>query len=1503
MNRNTYLCAAAVYTVWLTGDAYSTNRIVSPSGSDSNAGTLYSPLKTIQKAADIAMPGDTVLIRGGTYREQVVLPRSGTAASPITFKAYPDETVVLSGGDPIAGWTVHNGDIWKATVDWDVGTDGVGNTVFVSGDLKYEARQGAENDLLDPNDWGQVPSGRLASGASSVALDDLIGFGNDYWNGASILIQVQDWSFVTRTIADYVSASGTVVFNTPLDAVGQKQVNLYYIYKSLKALDKPGEWYKQAGVNTLYYQVSPGQNPNNLDIEFRRREYAFDASSRSYIHIEGLTFRGVSIKSNSATDYNVYQDNVFHAYNRGGAGRFSVNGDFNIIRDNEFTEAYETALYIGGMRNDLVNNYIHNAGLQQTATVLEAENATELFICRNTFKRFGRGLMDGYPIRSEISCNMIEDGGRTSWDTGFFDSDGGNGNNSSSIFHHNVLRNCDNRGYFKGFYGRNNNLVIHHNMFYNWNGKLPIPLDTIGIDFRQVYHNTVIGPPPNGFLDARRAIQTRHNNNLQVSLDDMAAIGVDMRGNALYSPADFVDFINHDFRLAGGSSAIDVGIVLPGINDGANGSSSYTGAAPDAGALELGESMWPVGHDFTNKPNPLFNWFFIPGMNLNDDSNFSQGLGDWSAAAGTPVAADFNSWNLKGEPLFPDSNNSLTGFFRTKSVELNPGEGIQRTFTGLKPGTTYTVGVEARIIQEVVRRGDQFDGSAGTISTGDYRGQYFASGLSSGEWIRFDNINFGDAGQYDQIEILQSRDAQFDSVAGATVRIHLDSPGGTLLATFDKPLDEWYWYRQRLELPAVSGVHSIYVSVGGANAQNMAISAVRLLQESVPVGDKLTVTASSPGTPAVARQIGASVWRDTYEIFSFQSGSGADSATINISNGGRVNGYVDRVFLAEGNLIPWDPENIAFTDGIATQSSTDGPSRAELAIDESSATASITQNQSNSWWQVTFPQVFGIGRIELQNVSSASCANLGNFTVSIWAGDPDSGGTLLWSKAFFTAGGHVYKGGTLRISGDEIGADGLTRLGNAIGNVVRLHLNGFNHNGNGVLSLAKVRVMESDLAPARNNLALAGTAVQSSDHYVSYRLATDAINGRMIPQADFTHTADDSQAWWQVDLRQASPIHQIVLVNREDSASRLTNFRVSVWDGDPTAGGTELWGKTYNYSSSAPPISTGSIGPGGVLQINGGTTSGGVRLDQVSGGRFVRVQLNGANFLSLGEVQVWRPDALQRFVFGSNQLNLDLGTSDSPVQSGWNRVSPNSHGDIWWDGSVTAADRTSGGNLNRDFVQGESKASLNVTLTNGVWAGTLVMGDQTTAHDNMMVWAQGQLIGNGINTVAGGQTNLSFQVDVTDGQLNLQFDDAGGSDPSWLVNSLTLRWVSADTDMDGDGMPDWWEELYFNGPTQALATADSDLDGFAEYEEFVAGTLPNDAASKFTIVSVDNTPQGLVLRWAPSVADREYDVLRTSALGSPFSVISSNLVYPRDSYTNSSPNDTRGMYRIGVRRP
>jgi parallel beta-helix repeat protein len=61
-----------------------------------NPGTEQAPWRTIQKAADTLMPGQTVLVRGGLYMEArnftvVDIDRSGTQNAWLTFKAYPGE--------------------------------------------------------------------------------------------------------------------------------------------------------------------------------------------------------------------------------------------------------------------------------------------------------------------------------------------------------------------------------------------------------------------------------------------------------------------------------------------------------------------------------------------------------------------------------------------------------------------------------------------------------------------------------------------------------------------------------------------------------------------------------------------------------------------------------------------------------------------------------------------------------------------------------------------------------------------------------------------------------------------------------------------------------------------------------------------------------------------------------------------------------------------------------------------------------------------------------------------------------------------------------------------------------------------------------------------------------------------------------------------------------------------------------------------------------------------
>ncbi|HEY7529818.1 MAG TPA: dockerin type I domain-containing protein [Gemmatimonadota bacterium] len=75
---------------------------VSTRGSDSGSGTSSSPFRTVQKAADVARPGDTILVHGGTYSGQVRITRSGTASAPITLKPAGDGTVTLTASLPTA---------------------------------------------------------------------------------------------------------------------------------------------------------------------------------------------------------------------------------------------------------------------------------------------------------------------------------------------------------------------------------------------------------------------------------------------------------------------------------------------------------------------------------------------------------------------------------------------------------------------------------------------------------------------------------------------------------------------------------------------------------------------------------------------------------------------------------------------------------------------------------------------------------------------------------------------------------------------------------------------------------------------------------------------------------------------------------------------------------------------------------------------------------------------------------------------------------------------------------------------------------------------------------------------------------------------------------------------------------------------------------------------------------------------------------------------------------
>ena len=89
-----------------TGPTY----YVATNGLDSNSGTVSAPFATIQKAHDVAVPGDTIYVRGGTYNisKGIDFTRGGSSGKPIKLFAYPGEVPVLnaSGIATVDTWVI-----------------------------------------------------------------------------------------------------------------------------------------------------------------------------------------------------------------------------------------------------------------------------------------------------------------------------------------------------------------------------------------------------------------------------------------------------------------------------------------------------------------------------------------------------------------------------------------------------------------------------------------------------------------------------------------------------------------------------------------------------------------------------------------------------------------------------------------------------------------------------------------------------------------------------------------------------------------------------------------------------------------------------------------------------------------------------------------------------------------------------------------------------------------------------------------------------------------------------------------------------------------------------------------------------------------------------------------------------------------------------------------------------------------------------------------------------
>jgi uncharacterized repeat protein (TIGR01451 family) len=332
--------------------------------------------------------------------------------------------------------------------------------------------------------------------------------------------------------------------------------------------------------------------------------------------------------------------------------------------------------------------------------------------------------------------------------------------------------------------------------------------------------------------------------------------------------------------------------------------------------------------------------------------------------------------------------------------------------------------------------------------------------------------------------------------------------------------------------------------------------------------------------------------------------TGVITNTATVSGGGEININNDLATDPTTIGINQTPGNIALHKA-ATQSSTLFgylTAGAAAAVDGntdgifSDGSVTATNPELNAWWQVDLGVSTAIGSIVIWNRTDCCGSRLNDYWVFV-SDTPfaptDSPATLQNRYATWSSHQTTVPNPSIAIPAG------------AQGRYVRVQLTGTDY-----LSLAEVQVFPGVLKVS--NLALNKPATQSST-LAGYPTASaaSAVDGNQdgnFFNGSVTHTNLETNAWWQVDLGGSTTVNSIAIWNRTDCCgSRLADYWIFVSDTPFAAADTPFTlqnrpGVWSSHQTTAPSPSA--------------TIPAGAH------GRYVRVQITSANYLSLAEVQV-----------------------------------------------------------------------------------------------------------------------------------------------------------------------------------------------------------------------------------------------------------------------------------------
>jgi parallel beta helix pectate lyase-like protein/cellulose/xylan binding protein with CBM9 domain len=394
------LLSTAIASLLLCTPALAADLYVATDGSDAwtgkraepNAGRTDGPFATLERARDEVRKlkggkagGITVHIRGGVYVLEKPLSLSaadsGSAKTPITYRAYRDEQVTLTGGKEVTGFKPYRDEILQC----DVKTLGLEKLKPVTADRNEGDVPACElfvagkrMDLARwPNHFPDHPRGgewtyiAAAPETGSRTQFSYLGDRPRNWKRPEEA-QVHlwpwwDWFDQYVGIQAIDAEKGEITLASPTHYALQPY-RRFYVRNVFEELDAPGEWYLDRKAGTLYfYPPAPGEQGKVYVSVLNNLVTLKDAA---YVTLRDLTLeccRGTAVAMNGGTHSRVAGCVI---RNTGTGGISITGGTANGAVGNDIYDTGRGGISLaGGDRASLTpakhyadNNHIHHYG-------------------------------------------------------------------------------------------------------------------------------------------------------------------------------------------------------------------------------------------------------------------------------------------------------------------------------------------------------------------------------------------------------------------------------------------------------------------------------------------------------------------------------------------------------------------------------------------------------------------------------------------------------------------------------------------------------------------------------------------------------------------------------------------------------------------------------------------------------------------------------------------------------------------------------------------------------------------------------------------------------------------------------------------------------------------------------------------------------------------------------------------------------------------------------------